>query len=96
MTYREHLEADLRLSILRLLEAAGAVGLAEPVLRDLLEDDGRRPSRDGLRTQLAWLTEQGLAEATEASDGMAVLPTARGNDVALGRATTPGVRRRTP
>lgn len=96
MTYRDRLDADLRLSVLRLLEAAGTVGLAEPVLRDLLEDDGRRPSRDGLRTQLSWLAEQGLAETREASDGWVVLGTARGNDVALGRATTPGVRRPAP
>ena len=96
MTFAERVRADLRLAVLRLLEASGVVGLQTALLRDLLEDRGRRPSADQLATELAWLAEQGLLAVADCDDGQVARATARGIDVATGRATSPGVARPAP
>lgn len=93
MTFVERMREDRRLGILRLLEAARPVGLRVDLLRDLLADTGRALSADVLRTDLAWLAEQGLAVTDECEDGFVARATERGIDVALGRARSPGVRR---
>jgi hypothetical protein len=50
-------------------------------------------ARDRVRTELAWLAEQGLVKV-EAFESIRVASiTRRGQDVAAGLATVPGVRR---
>lgn len=93
MTFGERLRQDRRIGILQLLEAAHPVGLRQALLRDLLGDTGRSPSADALRTDLAWLAEQGLATTIEYEDGLVACATERGVDVALGRTRSPGVAR---
>lgn len=93
MTFAERVRQDRRLGILQLLEASRPVGLRMALLRDLLGDTGRSPSADELRTDLAWLAEQGLTTTTDCEDGLVARATERGVDVALGRARSPGVPR---
>jgi len=57
---------------------------------------GHNVSLDVLRTDLAWLAEQGLVQAKTTGDVVVATLTARGVDVAAGRAVQPGVKRPLP
>ena len=92
MRLAERYREDRRLGILALLEAARPIGLRVGLLADALADTGRAASGDALRTDLAWLAEQGLATVDACEDGDVARATERGVDVALGRARSPGVR----
>jgi hypothetical protein len=90
-TWREH----LRISILRVLETAPGYAANDSILVDVLRGELRFGcSRDQVRSELAWLAEQGLvtAEAISARLTVATL-TGRGQDVAAGISTHPGVKR---
>lgn len=93
MNYREYTAADQRLVIIQALEEDPGYSHNEAVLRGVLGSVGHSLSRDALRTELAWLQEQGLVTITQAGDIQVVRLTARGEDVALGRARVPGVAR---
>ena len=93
MDYRQYTAADQRLVILQALEQDPGYSHNEAVLRSVLESVGHTVSRDALRTELAWLQEQGLVTITQAGDIQVVRLTARGEDVALGRARVPAVAR---
>jgi len=67
----------------------------ESLLTDLTESYGFTPSRDRVRTELAWLAEQGLVTLDEGNIIIAKL-TERGADVARGRVTVPGIKRPSP
>lgn len=92
MRLQDRIREDRRLGILELLEAAHPIGLRVDLLRDALTDAGRASSTDALHTDLSWLEEQGLASLAACEDGRVARATARGVDVALGRARSPGVR----
>jgi hypothetical protein len=50
-----------------------------------------------VRSEIAWLAEQGLATSDELPGGLLVATlTERGSDVASGRASVPGVQRPNP
>lgn len=95
--YNEHFSKHLRLVILRLLAEASEYRLNAAVLADYANAMGLAAGRDQLRTELAWLAEQG-ALTTEALGGSVIVATLteRGADVAAGRATIPGVQRPSP
>lgn len=61
------------------------------VLIRLLDLAGLPASSDRLRADLSWLEEMGLAETDEAVGILCARVTARGVDVAMGRAKAPGV-----
>lgn len=85
----------LRLTLLRLLEEQPDYRLNESLLTDLSEHYGFTPSRDRIRTELAWCAEQGLVQIEQ--DGIwVVMLTMRGADAAQGRVSVPGVKRPTP
>jgi len=86
-------EHHLRLSVLRALADAPGLTLNESVLTDYLPTLGLTPSRDRIRGALAWLAEQGLIAPIEDESLMVARLTGRGEDVARGRATHPGVKR---
>ncbi|HIE1992208.1 TPA: ArsR family transcriptional regulator, partial [Klebsiella oxytoca] len=48
---------------------------------------------DTVRTHLAWLSEQGLVSLTDVSGCYVAEITGRGDDVASGLATVPGVKK---
>ena len=95
MSYADDVIADLRLRILRELQSAEAYTLNEVTLRDRL-NPVHMPSRDRLRTALAWLDEQGCLVAQQPGGVWLATLTARGEDAAAGRTHVPGVRRPRP
>lgn len=87
--WREH----LRLALLQLLEQASGYSANDSVLTDALRSVGFTASRDQVRAELAWLAEQDLV-TSEPLDRLRVATlTGRGQDVATGAATVPGVKR---
>lgn len=89
------LTEDRRATILQALLASGAYTAGESVLDVFLSSCGYKLSADQLRTELAWLAEQGLItiRTIEQADMQIATLTRRGQDVAEGRAVVPGVKR---
>ena len=84
---------DMRLVILRLLCMDPGRDLNEHLLRAAMATYGHEPSRDRLRSEVAWLEEQGLVTTRRVESLLIVKLTVRGEDVAHGRSTVPGVKR---
>ena len=96
MGYPELVAEDRRLSILLLLDAApGGIG-NEALLHAALPDFGHEPSSDQIRVDLAWLAEQQLVTTRDTHGLMVATISARGQDVAGGRARVPGVKKPRP
>ena len=96
MSYTELITADIRLVVLRALAEDPGYSHNEIIIANILEMMGHKVSRDRLRAELAWLSEQGLLK-TEAVAGMQVATlTGRGADVASGASSCPGVKRPVP
>ena len=96
MRLTEIIAADRRLAILQALEEDPDYSHNEMVLRAALGTLGHNLSHDLLRSELAWLAEQGLITITTVADVQVARLTARGEDVGLGHAHVPGVRRPGP
>jgi repressor of nif and glnA expression len=95
MSYRDLVEADMRLVILQVLEEDPDYSHNERILQAALERVGHGISSDRLRTELRWVEEQGLVTIDDV--GLFVVKlTHRGEDVALGRARVDGVARPRP
>lgn len=95
--YSEHFAKHLRLVVLRLLSEASEYRLNASIITDAAQAHGLSATRSQIRTELAWLAEQGLLVATEPAPGLVVgTITERGLDVAAGRAAVPGVQRPAP
>lgn len=87
----------VRLALLRLLNEAPGYKANSSILTDFVLNMGLSATRDQVRTQLAWLREQGLVTTEEQLPGLLVATaTERGLDVANGLAHVPGVRRPAP
>lgn len=92
MKMREILEQQSRLVILRsLVECRGEAN--ESMLQTCLDVYGVKVSRDEVRTQQAWLAEQGLVENEDVAGCIVSTLTGRGQDVAEGRSSVPGVKK---
>ena len=92
MSIQGILDAQQRLVILRsLLDIGGAAN--ESILNDCLDAYGHRVSRDQVRTHITWLAEQGLVTINMVGSCMVASLTGRGQDVAEGRTTVPGVKK---
>ena len=96
LTLAERIAENRRLSILRTLEAAPSYTANDSLLHTMVEEFGFRCSRDQVRSDIAWLRDQGLVTAEEVSGVYIVRATTRGCDVATGSITAPGVKRRGP
>lgn len=97
MSYQAHFARHLRLAMLRLLTEAPGYALNSSIMTDALAELGLSASRDQVRSELAWLAEQGLALCDELPGGLMVATlTERGGDAAAGRAIVPGVQRPGP
>ncbi len=94
--FNELIDADRRLVILRTLEEDPGYSLNESVLQSCLEALGHSVSRDRVRTDLAWLSEQGLITIEVVVNVQVATLTSRGSDVAAGKITVPGVKRPRP
>lgn len=95
MSYEQTISEHLRITLLRLLLDDPDYTQNDSLLTDLTENYGFTPSRDKVRTELAWLAEQGLVTLDEGKIILATL-TERGADVARGRVSVPGVKRPSP
>lgn len=92
MNYEDAVIADARLRVLLLLSAWPAYTGNEAALRAALaEKFGHALGRDKLRTELTWLDEQGLLTLQTPGGIFLVTLNSRGQDVAKGISTVPGV-----
>lgn len=96
MSFADFSTADRRLTILRGLAASSGYRAAQFLLRRYCEQFGHSASQDQIRTDLAWLREQGLIQLEEPDGVFVATLTGRGGDVAGGLATVPGVARPQP
>ncbi|MBI2770004.1 MAG: ArsR family transcriptional regulator [Burkholderiales bacterium] len=96
-SFQQALAEDRRLSLLLVLAQTPGYSTNAFLLRDAVDSIyGHSASNDQVKTDIAWLSEQGLVTARTAGDVTIATMTARGADVAAGRATVPGVKRPTP
>lgn len=95
-SFQRLLDEDRRLVMLRLLAEDPGYRLNVYVLRPALDAMGHTVSHDKVATDLAWLAEQGLVTVEQASNVTVGKLTARGADVAAGRAVVPGIKRPQP
>lgn len=93
MSYADEISAARRLTILLMLSFSSGYTLNRAALRTQVERTGYVTSIDLMASECAWLAEMGLVEQLEMD---AVRLTDRGEDTALGRSQTPGVRRPSP
>jgi hypothetical protein len=96
MNFAQAETEDRRLVILRGLHAAAHYSANAYLLRRFAESLGHTVSADRIEQDVAWLAEQGLV-TRKAPEGVTVATlTQRGQDVADGSATVPGVARPRP
>ena len=96
MSFSDLVTEDIRLVILRTLAETNGYSCNESIIHSILAKFGHKCSRDQVKTQLAWLREQGLVTLDEVVDIYVATITDRGIDVASGCATVPGVKRPRP
>lgn len=96
MSFANLLAEDRRLCFLRLLTQAPAASANTYVLHAALADMGHSCSADQVETDASWLSEQGLVTVDDLGKIRVVKLTARGDDVAAGRALVPGVKKPVP
>lgn len=85
-----------RLEILRALEQDADYSLNDALILQVLAMVGLAASGDLIRTDLAWLEEQGLVTLERLPGLLVVKATQRGVDAAKGLARVPGVARPRP
>ena len=90
----------LRLTILRALAHAPQYTANSSIIHTVCGEVGLSATRDQVKTEIAWLAEQGLLTRKLLAEDMGGLIVAtlseRGLDVADGRAVQPGVQRPAP
>jgi hypothetical protein len=92
MSLREIMDKEARLVILRsLLDCRGEAN--ESILQSCLDVYGINVSRDEVRTQMSWLNEQGMIELEIVGSCFVATLKSRGQDVAEGRSTVPGIKK---
>lgn len=97
MSYQTTVTEDRRLSLLLMLAETPGYSANAFLLRDAIDSIyGHSASVDLVRTDIVWLTEQQLVTSRSTGDVMLATLTARGADVAAGRAHVPGVKKPMP
>ena len=84
MSYSELIAEHIRLAILQVLEQDAQYAHNETVLQAALSAVGHGVSADRLRSELAWLAEQGLLAVSDVGGLQVAKLTARGGDAAPG------------
>jgi hypothetical protein len=95
-SFSEDVRKDLRLIMLRALEQDPGYDLNESILHSIVGQFGHNVTRDQIRTEVAWLQEQGFVSTKDVVGCLVATLTERGADVATGRAVVPGVKRPSP
>lgn len=97
MSFQNALTEDRRLSVLLVLEQTPGYSTNAFLLRDAVDQIyGHSASLDQVKNDIAWLAEQGLVESRTTGDVVLAKLTARGADVAGGRAVVHGVKKPLP
>lgn len=98
MAYRDFMTEDRRLAELRFLAEDNDYSLNDSVMQTALGEIGHGASREVIWADFAFLAELGLITVEKPLDGRVTVArlTARGEDVARGRATVPGVKKPRP
>lgn len=96
MSFATYQEADRRLVILKGLEVAAQYRANAFLLRRYCDAVGHVVSADRIEADLTWLAEMDLLTLDKSSGVTVATLTARGLDVATGRASVPGVQRPMP
>ena len=91
--FAELMTTDIRLVILKALAEDLGYSHNESILHSILAEFGHQVSRDRVRTELSWLSEQGLLTLKDVAGCFIATVTERGADVAAGTASVPGVKR---
>lgn len=91
--YADFLRKDMRLVLLRILLEMPGYRANSSVLSTMLHQLGHSATRDQVKTELRWLTEQGLITVDEVTSVLVASLAERGQDVAEGRAVVDGVAR---
>lgn len=95
--FQNTITEDRRLSLLLMLQSTPGYSANAFLLRDAIDQIyGHKATVDQVKTDLAWLSEQGLVTTRTTGDVVLGTLTARGADVASGRAVQPGVKRPMP
>ena len=90
-------DEDRRLVLLMLLAKMPDYASPHYAIREALDRLGHAVSQDKIRTDAAWLEEQGLITITRPAEGLEVYRlTSRGKDVSENKATVPGVKQPEP
>lgn len=96
MSFADHVAENRRICLLRILAEAPSYRANESLLHTLVEEFGLTCTRDQVRTDLAWLRDQGLLTLDQPAGIYVAQVTQSGLDVAAGRTTVPGVKRPSP
>lgn len=96
MSFRDLLEEDQRLVLLRALMEMPGHEANESILQSCLHAYGHNTSRDQVYSLLDWLAEQGFCSTRHLGHIKIVRLTSRGLDVAAGRVVASGVKRPRP
>ena len=95
--FQKTLSEDRRLSLLIVLNDSPGYSANAYLLQSAIAGlFGHQASTDQVIGELSWLSEAGLIDTRETGGVTLATLTARGVDVALGRATHPGVKRPMP
>lgn len=97
MSFHTAITEDRRLSVLLVLEQTPGYSTNAFLLRDAVDQIyGHNASLDQVKNDIAWLAEQSLVESRTSGDVVLAKLTARGADVAAGRAVAHGVKKPMP
>lgn len=96
MSFQSLRAAQIRRVVLDTLKQDPAYTVNEAILRAILKDFGFAVAQDLLRTELAWLAEQGLITTSDQGGIVVAKITNRGLDLANGCTVNPGVARPEP
>lgn len=93
MSYADEVAKARRLAILLALYLSAGYTMNRELLREQVSRTGYVTGHDLMQAELAWLKEMQLVDLLEFD---AVQLTPRGEDIALSRSETPGVRKPSP
>jgi hypothetical protein len=91
--YADYLRSDLRLVLLRILSEMPSYRANSSILSNLLHQLGHAATRDQVKTEMRWLSEQGLINLDDAGSVLVATLQERGQDVAEGRSQVDGINR---
>lgn len=95
-SYNNTLSKHRRLTILRFLKDSPEYTSNASILVEICNDFGVTSTRDQVTGEITWLAEQGFVTHQETGDFMVVAATARGVEIAQGKARHEGVQRPRP